>query len=348
MDAKTVRPYFLIALMAASVVLVLFIFRPFLVVLVLAGICAMTLQPLYRMILRLIDGSPGLAAFVTMFITIVCILAPLFFISARIVGDAQDLYTSLSDGSGKIYIDTTLRSANDAIERLVPNLALSSEELSTSLDQYLKNSLAWLIQNLSGAFGGAARLMLDLFIFLIALYYLLRDGAKLKQLVIRISPLEDDEDRTVLARLELAIYAVIRGSLLIALLQGILTGIGFTIFGIPNSILWGVVAAFSALIPGIGTSLVLFPGIVYLFAIGATAPAVGLLVWSIIAVGLIDNFLGPRLVGRNMQLHPLVVLLSVFGGLAFFGPAGIFLGPLCTSLLFALLSIYQHVKKQSV
>lgn len=339
------RPHFLIALMAASAVLVLFIFRPFLIILVLAGIFALTLQPLYRVILRPMSGSPGLAAFVTILVTIVCVLAPLFFISTRIAGDAQNLYVSLSDGSGKIYTDTVFRSANDAIARLAPNLALSGAELSTSLDQYLKNILTWLIQNLGGAFGGAARLMLDLFIFLIALYYLLRDGAKLKQLVIRVSPLEDDEDKTVLTRLELAIHAVIRGSLLIALLQGILTGIGFTIFGIPNSILWGVVAAFAALIPGIGTSLILIPGIAYLFVIGQTAPALGLLVWSFIAVGLVDNFLGPKLVGRGMRLHPLVVLLSVFGGLAFFGPAGIFLGPLCTSLFFALLSIYQHVKK---
>ena len=90
-------------------------------------------------------------------------------------------------------------------------------------------------------------------------------------------------------------------------------------------------------------AFVLVPGIIYLFIIGATTPAIGLLVWSGIAVGLIDNFLGPRLVGRGMRLHPLVVFLSVFGGLALFGPIGVFLGPLCVSLLFALLSIYRHI-----
>jgi len=111
--------------------------------------------------------------------------------------------------------------------------------------------------------------------------------------------------------------------------------------------LWGVVAALSALIPGIGTSLVLGPGILYLFTVGATTQAVGLLIWSVVAVGLIDNSLGPKLVGKGMRLHPLMVLLSVFGGLAFFGPAGIFLGPLCISLLFALLSIYQHIRRQT-
>lgn len=348
MNPKTMRPYFLIALIAASVVLTFFIFRPFLIALALAAIFAMTLQPLYQAVLRRMKSSPGLAAFATMFIAVVCILVPLMFISVQIVDDAQSMYTSLSDGSGKIYLDTIFRQANDIVARSAPSLALTRTELSTSVDQYMKDALAWLIQNLGGAFGGVARFLLDFMVFLIALYYLLRDGRKFKQAIIELSPLADTEDKVIFTRLELAVHSVIRGSLTIAFIQGILTGIGFTIFGIPNSVLWGVVATFAALIPGIGTSLVLIPGIAYLLIIGAMTPAIGLLVWSLIAVGLIDNFLGPKLVGRGMRLHPLVVLLSVFGGLVFFGPAGIFLGPLSASLLFALLSIHQHISRQTV
>lgn len=347
MDQKALRPYFLIALIAASAVLAFFIFRPFLVVLALAAISAMTLHPLYRAILRLMHRSPGLAAFVTMLLAVICIFVPLILISVQIAGDAQSLYTSLSDGSGKIYLDTVSQQVNDIVARSVPSLALPGAEISTSVDQYIKDALTWLIQNLGGAFGSITQFIIDFFIFIIALYYLLRDGEKLKKTVIEVSPLADTEDTIIFTRLELAVHSVIRGSLMIALIQGVLTGIGFTFFGIPNSILWGVVAVFFALIPGIGTSLVLAPGVAYLFIIGATVPAFGLLVWSIFAVGLIDNFLGPKLVGRGMQLHPLLVLLSVFGGLAFFGPAGIFLGPLCTSLLFALLSIHQHISRQT-
>ena len=130
---------------------------------------------------------------------------------------------------------------------------------------------------------------------------------------------------------------------MIALIQGVLTAIGFSIFGIPHSILWGTVTIVVALIPGIGTALVLLPGIIYLFAIGETGSGIGLLVWGVLAVGLIDNLLGPKLVGRNLQLHPLLVLLSVLGGIAFFGPVGIFLGPICVSLLFALINVYSYL-----
>lgn len=347
MNAKILQSYSLVVLIAASSVLAFFIFRPFLIALVLAAVFATVLHPFYRGVLRRMNGSPGLAAFVTILVSVVCILGPLTFITARIAGDAQHLYVSLSDGSGRTYLGTVFQYVNDVAARYMPNLTLSTSDLSLSIDQYIKSGLQWLIQNLGGVFGGAARFLVSLFIFLIALYYLLRDGITLRQTIIKTSPLADADDETVFMRLKLAIDSVIRGSLIIAFIQGILTGIGFALFGVPNSILWGVVAAFSALIPGIGTSLILVPGVAYLFIIGATTPAIGLLIWSVVAVGLIDNFLGPRLVGRGMQLHPLVVFLSVFGGLAFFGPVGVFLGPLCISLLFAFLSIHQHISKKA-
>lgn len=345
MEPKILRSYFLLALIAISSVLALLIFHPFLIILALATIFALILQPLYRITLHGMKSSPGLAAFATILISIVCILLPLIFISTQIVDDAQNLYTSLSDGSGQTYLNTLLAYTNDIVARYVPSMALSGTELSVSIDQYMKDGLVWLIQNLGGAFGGISRFLFSFFIFLIALYYLLRDGTKLKKTIIEASPLSNTIDTIVFKRLELAVHSIIRGSLTIALIQGVLTSLGFMVFGIPNSILWGVVAAFSALIPGIGTSLVLAPGVLYLFIVGATVPAIGLLIWSIFAVGMIDNFLGPKLIGRDMQLHPLVVLLSIFGGLMFFGPSGIFLGPLCISLFLALISIHPDVSK---
>lgn len=346
MNAKTLQPYFLISLIAVSSALTFFIFRPFIVVLVLAIVFAVVLQPLYRSVLRRMNAFPGLASLITMLISVVCILIPLTFITIQITGEAQNLYTSITDGESETYLNTVIKSASDIMMQYFPSIAPSGAELSDSVDQYVKDGLAWLVQNLGGAFGGVARLLLSLFIFLIALYYFLRDGEKLKRTIIDASPLADTDDNAVITRLEQAINSVIRGSLTIALIQGVLTGIGFAFFGVPNFILWGVVAALAALIPGIGTSLVLAPGIAYLFIIGAMTPAIGLLVWSVVAVGLIDNLLGPKLVGKGMQIHPLIVLLSVFGGLAFFGPAGIFLGPLCASLLFALVSIHPRVSNQ--
>jgi predicted PurR-regulated permease PerM len=141
--------------------------------------------------------------------------------------------------------------------------------------------------------------------------------------------------------MEQAVYSIFAGSIIVALVQGILTGIGFTIFGVPNPALWGSIASVAALIPGVGTALVVVPGILYLFFTGSTGYAIGLLVWGILAVSLIDNFLGPILVNRGVKIHPFLILLSVLGGLIFFGPVGFLLGPIILAFLFALLDIYR-------
>ena len=346
MNPNIPRPYFLIVLIALSATLSFFVFRPFLVILVIAAIFAVVLHPLYLHLLHHMKGSPGAAAFATMAIAAVCILMPLSFIAVQIVGDAGQLHASLTDGSAGTYLDTVFDYVDTVVAKDIPGLALSSAELSASIDEYMKSGLLWIVQNIGDAFGSVARILLYLFIFLIALYYLLRDGEKLKRIIVGASPLTESDDKVIFSRLELAIRSVIRGSLTIALIQGVLTGIGFTAFGVPHPVLWGMVAAFAALVPGIGTSLVLASGIAYLFIVGEPVFALGLLAWSILAVGMIDNFLGPRLIGKGMQLHPLIVLLSVFGGLAFFGAPGIFLGPLSISLLFALFSIYPEVARQ--
>ncbi len=207
----------------------------------------------------------------------------------------------------------------------------------------MKDALQWIAGHAGDIFSGVSRFILSSFIFLIALYYLLRDGARARRALITISPLPDTEDEAILDQLARAINSIIKGSLVIALIQGVLTTVGLAIFGVPNPALWGMIAAIAALIPGIGTSLVIAPAILYLFAIGHVPQAIGFTAWGALAVGFIDNLLGPKLVGKGMRLHPLLVLLSVLGGLALFGTVGIFLGPLTLSLLFALLSIHMKM-----
>jgi predicted PurR-regulated permease PerM len=125
------------------------------------------------------------------------------------------------------------------------------------------------------------------------------------------------------------------------LIHGVVITIGLALFGVPNSILWGTAAAFAAFIPGIGTGLVAIPSIIFLLAIGAVPQALGLFVWwSVGAVGIVDNVISPKLVGKGMHVHPLLVLLAITGGILFFGIAGVLLGPLVISLLLALVSVY--------
>ncbi|MDI6717600.1 MAG: AI-2E family transporter [Patescibacteria group bacterium] len=349
MNDRKPQLYFLLAILAGTFVLVFFIFRPFFYALALAMVFATVLQPVYQKIVGFTRGRQGLAALATIFVVVAFIFTPLIFLGIQIFQEAQQLYSFLAGGDGKNTVLNVLNILNDLLNSF-QNYFPATQEFSLNIDQYLKQGLNWLLQHLGSVFGSFAKMAMSSFLFLFTLYYLLKDGQKLKAAIIVLSPLSDADDEIISQKLRMAIDSVMKGNLLIALIQGVLTSVGFSIFGVPNAALWGSIATIAALIPGIGTILVLLPAILFLFLSGKMLSAVGLLFWGVTAVGLIDNFLGPKLVGRGMQLHPLIILLSTLGGIGFFGPIGFLLGPLTISLLFALLGIYSSliIKEKSV
>ena len=347
MQTERLRPYFLMIVLAAAIVLTALIFSPFFQPLALAAVFAVMLQGLYRRISQLLGGWPSIAALLTVIVSVVLILLPLSLVGVLVGNEAREMYFSLEESGGQSTISQLFLRVDESFGGAIPGLGEFARDISANVDTYTKEALQWITAHAGDIFSSISSLLLSFFIFFIALYYLLRDGTRVRQMLIELSPLSDRDDAGVFDRLEHAVNSVIKGNLTIALVQGILTMIGFTLFGVPSAILWGTVAAVAALIPGIGTALVFIPAVIFLFFAGETPQALGLLVWGTFAVGLIDNFLSPKLIGSGMHLHPLLVLLAVLGGIMFFGPIGIFLGPLALSLLFALLSIYADVSRRA-
>lgn len=343
MNSKKMEFYFLIIILAGTIVLSFFILRPFLSTVVLASVFAVMFQPLHRRMLSFTQNRDGSAALLSVITIIAFIVLPLVLLGIQVLNESQQVYLSISAGDARDSVVNAFKILADGLRVIFPG----AHESSVDFNQYFKSGFEWLLQHLGGIFSSVAKMIGNSFIFILVLYYMLKDGAKFKRALITLSPLPDADDVVILDRLELAVDSVIKGSLTIAFIQGMLVAIGFSVFGVPNAVLWGTMATITALIPGIGTALVIAPAIVFLYLTGDVLPALGLFAWGITAVGLIDNFLGPKLVGRRMQLHPLFVLLSIFGGLAFFGPIGFLLGPLTMSLVFALLDIYSSVQKEA-
>lgn len=331
--------YFLLILLAMTFVLSFFILRPFLFAFTLAVVFAVLFHPLYRKILKYTFKLETLAALLSIIVIVILILTPLMFLGFQILKEAKNLYISLAADGGKETILNSLNGLAYSFHQRFPNLP----EFSINLEQYLKQGLSWILNHLGAVFSNFASMLATAFLFLISLFYLLKDGVKLRKKVIHLSPLNDADDEMIINKLELAMSSVIKGNFVVALIQGTMTSIGFAIFGVPNFILWGTVAAVTSLIPTLGTALVFAPAIILLFISGQYFSAIGLLFWDLTAVGLIDNLLGPKLIGRGTELHPLLILLSVLGGVVFFGPVGLLLGPIILSLLFALLDIYYHI-----
>jgi len=336
MNNRNPQIYYLLALLSGAILLAFFIFRPFLYTLITAIAFTVVFQPVHQRVLGITRQRQGIAALITAVIIITVVLVPVVLLGIQIFQEAQQLYSSVTEGGGKDNILNAVKEITDYLQKYIP----VPIEFSLNFDKYLEHGLDWLLGNIGSVFSNFAKITLKLFIFLIALYYLLKDRETLKNAIVDISPLTDIDNEKILNIIKSAINSVIKGNLTVAVIQGVLTAAGFAVFGVPNAVLWGSVTAISALIPGVGTSLVLIPAILFLFLRGDVLSGIGLLLWGAGAVGLIDNFLGPKLVGKGMKMHPLIILLSVLGGIGFFGPIGFLLGPLTVSLLFAFIEIY--------
>ncbi|HPN15290.1 MAG TPA: AI-2E family transporter [bacterium] len=329
--------YFLFLCLAVSLIVVYYIFRPFLASLVLASIFAFIFQPVFRKLLTITKNRESLSALITTFIAIIIAIVPMAILGTLVLKELTELYQTLIKGENGGLI-STIRLAAENLRNILP------VNFDLDINQYAKQGLESLILNLGDIFSSFAKILINTLVFLISFFFLLKDGGRLKNYFVILSPLDDKDDEMIVKRLESAVLATVKGSLTIGLIQGALSGIGFALFGVPNPALWGSTAAIAALIPGVGTSLILVPAIFYLLLTGHTLAGLGLLAWGLTAVGLIDNLLGPKLIGRGMHLHPLIVFLAVLGGLSFFGPLGFLLGPLAISLCLALIDIYLSLK----
>ena len=334
-DKKT-QYYFLMAFLVGTLVLTFFIFQPFLTALVFALIFAVVFKPVHQRILATVGHREGLAVFLTIIAIIVFIVTPIVLLAMQIFQEAGQLYASLSDSGGSESILSIVNVSIHNLQKLFP----ATQGFVFDIHQYTKQGLSWILQNVGFIFSNLAKIGVSFFVFLISFYYLLKDGAKVRKFIVALSPLSDADDEVILKKLEAATNSVVKGSLMVALIQGAVATFGLLIFGVPNPVLWGSVTVIAALVPGVGTMLVLVPAILFLFFTGENIAGFGLFAWWLGAVGLIDNFLGPKLVGHGAKLHPLLVLLAVLGGVIFFGPIGIILGPLTLSFLLALVDLH--------
>jgi predicted PurR-regulated permease PerM len=195
--------------------------------------------------------------------------------------------------------------------------------------------------NATAVIMGFSSVLINFVLVIFITFFLFVDGEAFLTEVKRLSPLDEKYDNEILGELKKTIVATFKGTLIIAVVQGILGSIGLLISGIGSWALWGVVMIFTSLIPFVGTGIVWAPAAVYLAITGHYIAAVFLAAWGVLVVGMADNLLRPYLLKGESNVHPLLIFFSIMGGIAYFGGFGIIIGPLVLSLLFYLLAIYK-------
>lgn len=337
MQTKVMERYFFFGLLFATLVFTFFIFRPFWIVLVLGLAFSIVLFPLYEWFRRHKFPST-LASLSTVISFAVLLCGPVLGIGFLVFNQSQDVYRFvLEENNANPFLDQL----DTAINAFLP------DDFDFSVHDKVSGFVSYLSGNIARIFSATISAFFSFILMLLIMFYFLKDGMRWRKAIIVLSPLGDADDERIISRLSLAIKSVILGSLLIALVQGLLMGVGLWIFGVPNPALWGVVAAVFSLLPTIGTAVVSVPAIIFLFVTGSTGGALGLLIWAVVAVGLVDNALSPYFISGRTHIPPLLILFSVLGGISALGPVGVLVGPLTVSLLYTLISIYRNEFRQN-
>lgn len=344
MKEKRLELYLFFILLAVAFFLVFEIFSPYIYTLIMALIFAVVFSPLQNKIKSFIPKHNILATMTTVGIVVFIILIPISFFGIQLSDEVRNLYvSSINSVENGNIISRITDTANDKVRALSPVKYERDIFDTEDTENYVLNLLAKIQNNFGYIFSGLAKFFVNIFLFLIGFFYFLKDGPRLRKFVIELSPFSDDKDEEILEKLQTSIMSIAKGSILIALIQGGLSMLGFSIFGVPSPVLWGGITTIAALIPGLGTSLVFLPVILYMLFLGHSGAALGLTIWGVVAVGLIDNVLGPKLLGKGIKIHSILILISVLGGISYFGPVGFILGPVTLSFLFALLDIYKTI-----
>jgi predicted PurR-regulated permease PerM len=339
MNSDRIQIVFFGILLFGALALSYAILSPYLSPLFLSLVLYIVWKPVHHRVSRVFGKHESLSALVSLLCVIVTILLPFIFFGTLLSEDARNLYNDISQSGSSA---TSVEKLSDLLHGKGADFL---SKLGVDIAGYATAGLNALVKNANVVFSGTVRIVFGFFVMLIALFYLFRDGGKLRATVFRLSPLANTYDADIFNKIEHAVGSVVKGSLLIALAQGVMAIVGMLLFGVPNAVLWGSLAAVVAIIPNIGTSLVLIPAVIYLYLGGHIGAAVGLAIWSAIIVGLIDNVLRMFVIKTGVHIHPFIIFLSVVGGISFFGPVGLIAGPIVVSLVYALFDIYPSVMK---
>lgn len=342
--------WYFIALFFISFFLLGLLLWPFISIVILAAVVTGVFKPVYKFFCKKI--SAPVASLLTCLLIFIVLFVPMVFFVSMLSKEAYDLYVMGKSAAISDQIKILLDSSN-ILERI--NLFLSSfninftgEQLNKTISELGKIVGLFLYEQASAIASNILKLLVDFFLMLLVIYFFLVDGNKLIAFIINLSPLPKEQDEKLIQKFKDMSGAILMGNGFCGLIQGVLGGTVFAVFGLKSSFLWGAIMTLLAFLPIIGIGAVFIPTAVFFFLKGKVAVGVFFIVFYIILSSSIEYLVKPILVGNRVRMHTLVVFFSIIGGLKLFGILGIIYGPLVATAFLTLTDIYHNSYKNMV
>jgi predicted PurR-regulated permease PerM len=326
------RKGFLILLVVAITAAFAAMIKGFLMTILVAAIFSGLLYPVYKGILARVGGRRPVASAATVLIGLVLIAAPLLAVVGLVTNEGLRISEEVAPRVKEFIAEP---SAYEHLLERVPfyeRIAPYRDQIVQKMGEAVGSIGRFLVSSLSDTTRGTVTFLFQFFILLYTMFFLLMDGPAMLRALVRNLPLEDHEQERMLEKFVSVARATLKGTLVIGLIQGGLSGLAFWAVGIDGAMFWGTIMVVLSVLPVIGGALVWVPAAIILAATGQFAKALVLTAFCSLVVGSIDNLVRPRLVGRDTQMHDLLILFSTLGGIAFFGPIGFIVGPILAAL----------------
>jgi predicted PurR-regulated permease PerM len=347
-DEKKFRFAFVTLLVAAISAFFVAMIRSFLLTILLAGIFAGLVQPLYRRLLHACRDRKTPAAVLTLVLLLLAVIGPLVAFLGVLTSQALQIADTVGPWiEGQIHETdniTRLMERFPVLGRLEPYRT----DIISKLGQAVGAIGNFIVAGLSATTRGTLQFFFHFFILLFTMFFFLKDGGAILKKILSYVPLADDDKTMIVGKFASVSRAMLKGTLVIGIVQGGLAGFAFAIAGIHGAVFWGTVMTVLSIIPGVGTAFVWVPAVVYLLAVGRVAAGIALAIFCGIVVGSADNLLRPRLVGRDAKMHELLILFGTLGGMLLFGVVGFIIGPVVAALFVTIWDIYGAVIRDTV
>jgi predicted PurR-regulated permease PerM len=315
------------------------ILLPFYGTVLWACIIALLFAPLYRWLLPRLRQRRTPAALLTLLTAVVIVILPFAVLSATLAREAMQVYElSQSDAWDATRFFRRLFDALPAwvvatLERFdLANFETLQKQVADAMALFSRFIASHAIDIGQETFSFVA----ELFVTVYMAFFLIRDGTSVVDAIRRALPLAPAHRAELIEKFATVIRATVKGSLLVAAIQGALGGLAFWFLGVRAALLWGVLMAFLSLLPAFGAALVWVPVALYLLVTEPLWQGLALTAYGVMVIGLADNVLRPMLVGRDTRMPDYVVMITTLGGMATIGINGFVVGPTIAAMFIAV------------
>jgi len=342
--------YFFVIFFVLIIYVSFLVIKPFIAALVASAILAYIFNPLYRRLNKKLK-RPNLSASLISILMIILILIPLFFLATAAVDESKQIRTFYLITKQKIVagnlVDLGCNGNSGALCSISTkvNEMLEQGEVKTYMESAILKVATSIVNITSSFLLSIPFILLNLIIIAMATFVLLKDGDLLVQRIQNLLPLRKNHQKEIMRKFSEISYALIYGQVVIAVLEGLVAAVAFTLAGVSSPLLWASMVTILAFIPVIGGTIVWVPALIIKMVAGDTSAVVIILIGGVI-ISLIDNIARPKIIGDRAQIHPVIILIGVLGGLKLFGILGFIIGPVILALFLTFVRIYEREKDE--